>query len=752
MSRKRQFIDETTSAYEKYTFGVSNPHDFSFLSDSLAPEEQPLASSSSVPSKRPRLDPSVTKSSPKLSKPARPFAKRESRLKKTQKIMDLLAEHDKHHLGDFLQHLFHSETLLKLSPSSQQALEKWIQGGSRVGTRPAEIVDAIYRHPSGLTRYHNVLSRATFSDLLPPADPPSVTNAHPQHVSLLPNSSTALCAKQTNSREGLEELMARGTLSLVECEAQMLADPRNGLNRSAGMTWDDIDSLSRENQEQTIRDTAPLIWAIFSTISLARATSTGTNDHAGQQKARSAIPAIIFTISMLISFRHLRVNFLQAVMAVFLFACNTHNTLHGHLNRLGDSAIQKLQEVGTRAYQSACNLPNVSPQFFLLVFDNVNKFHLARKQTVSSKNQMKNGTAATMILLEDVPPGALDPKPYWDNVSSQLRQSLTVEQLLDNIDPLHLESIGTGMILRILISHVPSLSQKLRTELEERFKHEEDYAKHRLRLRKSATLSMGTSSIDESTAAGASEILDDLVSVQMKMDPSWFDHLLILVCGDQLTVDRLRKAIRYKATEKSVYKSRSWALPLIQLWHMKVAYLRSIFKVHWFPKVGSRLFGLRQSVDALGRSLNADKCDFYPCHHAVKTVFDGMVLTATYTFLQEQAGAPVLHSDHMLAELDKHFAPGGRLANCSLAQLDSIASAMYNGYMTTEAYRRTLPPTTDLSVADIIHQELQFYHQDLDYTTNASLRSTHHGSGGDQLLGNLTSGKRTRSPELSTER
>ena len=137
---------------------------------------------------------------------------------------------------------------------------------------------------------------------------------------------------------------------------------------------------------------------------------------------------------------------------------------------------------------------------------------------------------------------------------------------------------------------------------------------------------MGTSNINESTADGVTKILHDLVITQMKMLAAWFSKILILVGGDQLTVDRLRKARCFRAIESSVYESRGWAIPVIQLWHMKVAYLRSIFKIHWFDKSSSNLFGLRQSMQAINRNYSSE---FYPCHYAVKTVFEGMILTAS---------------------------------------------------------------------------------------------------------------------------
>lgn len=350
-------------------------------------------------------------------------------------------------------------------------------------------------------------------------------------------------------------------------------------------------------------------------------------------------------ISILITFRNPLVNFFQSIITVFLFACNTHknvyralnrmgvstahSTVHGHLNRLGDSTIRALKVLGRRAYESSRATSTEAQQYFMLVFDNINKYHLARNQTVASKNRMKNGTAATAIVLEDVPPNAFDPKAYRENVNSNKRQSITVETLFEDIDQEHLAKVGAGLVMRTIIAYVPEISKDLRNELEASYKDTSHSAKHRLRLRKAQTLPLGTSAIDETSAKGVSDILHDLVSTQMAMKPHWFDKLLILVGGDQLSVDRLRKTVLYKAHDDSVYESRSWALPLIQLWHMKWAYLKSIFRVHWFSRTNSELFGLRHGIEALGRKVNQQGSEFYPSHKAVKTVFEGMVITAT---------------------------------------------------------------------------------------------------------------------------
>ncbi|KAG9073943.1 hypothetical protein FS749_014541 [Ceratobasidium sp. UAMH 11750] len=323
--------------------------------------------------------------------------------------------------------------------------------------------------------------------------------------------------------------MVRGTLCLVDREAQTLADKNIGLPRSAGMTWDDIECLSRPNQESAIRQQAPVIWAILSTIVQTRATATpqtGAQSTAAGPRARDLIPAIMIVIFMLIGLRNPLVNYFQAVMSVFMFSCNahkllflvmnrmglstSHSTLQGNLQHLGESARAELQTTARRAFDSACNIAHQPQQYFLLIFDNVNKYHRARNQTVASKSHMKNGTAATAILAEDVVPGAFAPRPFWERILAQARQSMTVKQLLDDIDTDHLACVGAGMIMRTLVAYIPALSGRLGPDLEERFKDSDGYAKHRLRLRRSVTMPMGTSAIDETSAAGVSDILHDL--------------------------------------------------------------------------------------------------------------------------------------------------------------------------------------------------------------------------------------------------
>ncbi|EUC59841.1 hypothetical protein RSOL_325590, partial [Rhizoctonia solani AG-3 Rhs1AP] len=352
-----------------------------------------------------------------------------------------------------------------------------------------------------------------------------------------------------------------------------------------------------------------------------------------------------------------------------------YSSVQNYLEKLADSAKKSLRKLGRRAFESMeddCK----DPQFFCFNFNNINQYVLPRTETVGNKSTMRNGTAATAIILEDVPKGAFKREPYINNVREGKHRDLTVDTLYNAIDEEHRAKIGTATILRILTKHVDSL-KSLRKAVELLFQDPDFCAVLRLRLRKTRVLSMGTSGINEAVVSGASDVLDDLFE------------------GNQLMVDCLRKAINYLDQEESIYHSKSWAIPLIQPWHMGWAYLKSIFQIHWFELTGKDTLGFRRAVGILGR--NPNPADYYPAEDAVVTVFETMVLSAARVLLRQEHGtiertATNSKGFQLLEELERYFDPDGPL--CNMEYLSSLARKIYNNYMTTKAYHSAL---SDLS-------------------------------------------------------
>ena len=189
----------------------------------------------------------------------------------------------------------------------------------------------------------------------------------------------------------------------------------------------------------------------------------------------------------------------------------------------------------------------------------------------------------------------------------------------------NLDNIRKATLLSIWTKYVNSL-RNFSPETRDLFttKHK----KHPLRLRKSTYYSLKTSNIDESRPVGAKAVLADITS-QLKMEEADLDDVLIPVAGDLVTVDRVRKLKRYTCTDTGIYNQHKWALPWIQLWHMKWAALRSLYNIHWTGNITKHTYGLRNDCSTLQRkNLNPVKCDFHSHNEAATVTFESLCIGA----------------------------------------------------------------------------------------------------------------------------
>lgn len=290
------------------------------------------------------------------------------------------------------------------------------------------------------------------------------------------------------------------------------------------------------------------------------------------------------------------------------------------LHVLAADASSRLQDLAGRVEHSQPT--------FLLLFDNINKMRRSWQQTVHHRDELQNGTAATFIQLEGVRSGALRSQPLIDNLKKQhrLNKPLTVDALLDDIDWNHVNGIGAATVLRVWVKHLPGL-RRFKSKVQELFA--KDLAVRRLKLRKSTVLPMRPTAIDESISAGILSVLHNLVLQQLDVHPEWLDKWLVFVCGDQMTIDRLRKTKLYSAKTNTPYDRHDWVLPVIQLWHLKWNWMKAIFCLHWTKEFGKDAYGLRHDVHVLRREkFNSEKCDFYQGHHIIEDRFEAMILEA----------------------------------------------------------------------------------------------------------------------------
>lgn len=336
----------------------------------------------------------------------------------------------------------------------------------------------------------------------------------------------------------------------------------------------------------------------------------------------------------LLLFRHRNANRFATLVGITLFTCNSHQLLYRILSRVGlsvsySTVLRKLHALAQDASEALkargdsvrAGFPN-----FQAVFDNLNQMRRSWQQTLGHKDQVQSGTAATIIQLENVPQGALDTALVEENMRNQLRKDLTVDDLYNDIDFEHLAGVGAATVMQIAAKHIPALSHH-RGRIEELFTV--TYKKHPLALRKTTFQTARCSDSDESTTGGVRDVVNDIIHKQLGIAAEWLGKQFIFICGDQLSVDRLRKLQRYMSKTDNPSDRHTWMLVKIEKWHMKWAELKGIFALNWWPDVGSQIYGLHHDVVLLGRtSFNPTKCDYYPAHDIIVDTFEARILDA----------------------------------------------------------------------------------------------------------------------------
>ncbi|KAK0438618.1 hypothetical protein EV421DRAFT_954803 [Armillaria borealis] len=229
----------------------------------------------------------------------------------------------------------------------------------------------------------------------------------------------------------------------------------------------------------------------------------------GVPKTMPTDPWLGVTIALL-ALLHLRYTYaiiFPTIVGIFLFMCNANRDIISMLSRMGMSIAYSTilsslhvlaSDADTQLRAFGASLDTTAPAF--QIFDNVNKMRRTWQQSLGHRDELKSGTAATLVKLEDVTPGALEVEPLLQNIAKKERKNLTVDILQCDVDWSNLRGIGSATVLRAWLKHIPRLA-RFRTTVEDLFAT--TYAKHPLRLRKSEVHSMRSTDIDEPTTRGA---------------------------------------------------------------------------------------------------------------------------------------------------------------------------------------------------------------------------------------------------------
>ncbi|KAF4576955.1 hypothetical protein EYR36_004939 [Pleurotus pulmonarius] len=615
-------------------------------------------------------------------------------------------------LGHFLATLFNPAAAYS-NQTTVQALTSFLGSASSPGQSPTSIVQAWIKHPRS-----QLGSGTDLCDLIP-------TYAHPIEFDL-PSASGSDSDRAMGARRSLKRLAVKITLGLVEEETEALIGEKS-FRPPKDWSWDVFRKLTMKSLQKKLMTLAPVIWSFF----LALSVSPNRREHIAEVREQldlftkdspeysklidsiNDVPhnpwsACAFLIMVALSLHNHLISLVPNMISVLLFMTNAGRLVYRFLGRFGISAaygttLRHLHQLGINAGMVLEDLGagiSETKGHFIILFDNINKHHRAWHQSISNADEVKSGMAATIIKMHAVPGAAMSSAKYKEKLMKGDRKKLDVKRLREDIDSKHIAAIGQATLLKIWADNIPSLN-KYSTRVNKQF--EGPLAKHCIPLHKTDIYPLRTSGIDESTTAGNSDVLRDITHTQMKMSDTDFEHILIPVAGDQLTVDRVRKLISYTVKDVSPYARHTWALPFIQLWHMKWAFLKAIYKARWDPSQGKRVFGLHRDCESMGHmKLNPTKCDFHDHDAAVKETFEVSCLGILRVLLDEQQGReatpPQVHTTctkknnktKLVASLDRFFTANGCFHTKPFSFVEDLARAAYRRYMCTAAYEAAL--------------------------------------------------------------
>ncbi|KAG0358257.1 hypothetical protein BGX24_006019 [Mortierella sp. AD032] len=130
--------------------------------------------------------------------------------------------------------------------------------------------------------------------------------------------------------------------------------------------------------------------------------------------------------------------------------------------------------------------------------------------------------------------------------------------------------------------------------------------------------------IDQSSVSGNLAVLEEMRKV-LDLDKELFKELKMILAGDHLSVSRLRTLMSRKSDDTTFFDRLSWAIPVLQLFHMQMLLCTSILRTH-FGGDGLRPGSLRYYKVKLDRKgLDDEKPSHHLADEFLRTVFTAMV-------------------------------------------------------------------------------------------------------------------------------
>ncbi|KAF9983205.1 hypothetical protein BGZ65_002057 [Modicella reniformis] len=312
--------------------------------------------------------------------------------------------------------------------------------------------------------------------------------------------------------------------------------------------------------------------------------------------------------SMLLFQRSQKSNYLQMMMGLYLYSLGCPKRVISLLNdaRLSVSyqsvlfSLKGLTKDALREVRSA-----VLEQHWFLVYDNINFPNRKYHQRIDNTDTFENGTTATIVIGADL--GNEDPV------------NQNVPYKLDDVSPdegscSHFDKVADFHLFEVLK------------------RNHDDYSNYDipvpvlqpLPVRKTITFPLPAMAIDQSSVDGNIRVIETIMIHVLGLPKEWFDDEMRIIAGDQLTVSRIRSMQELLATNITKFDRMQWAIPVIQLFHLKMILCSTILRTHYgsVSKPGSLAFFIAKLER---KRLKPDMPCYNTANEFLRNVYEAMV-------------------------------------------------------------------------------------------------------------------------------
>ncbi|KAK6996216.1 hypothetical protein R3P38DRAFT_3329591 [Favolaschia claudopus] len=574
------------------------------------------------PSSAPPLGPTL-QLLPRQPRLRAPKVSKEEKMRRKFEAMDkLLREYEFATVGEFLSILFYNPARGEPDPRGSKhsrVVARFLRGRTKIGM--ADILPLIYSHKASFPAAKSADSHEQNMMFSTADSPDKINHARP----FLSTWATRLVAFEGRKQIGRA---TRDNPADPERHAQLRAHT-NGRNTKAHVvTWKELLSnfkLSSLAAQYSVR--LPLVW--FCTEIWTAPMNSGV------VAIRKRRPHPFIQVGAIASFILARNRYANGDLAiqlgVWLHATKSHidvkrvfsrfaysvsdKTAYNALNTMSDGDRVELREdiqSGTERRERK----------HALIVDNTQAYASVYEQGIGRQSELKVGTAATCVELDDCAPGAFDAAPYYERVAAKERKTLTTDALYDDINWTHIRFAIPLQWTRVLVEFEPTL-QHLSAEIAAMFR-EGPCALHRMREgRKTVCHPLGTNSEKSTETQGMERAIRDF-DMQMGIDSDNPGDQLFWLRGDGASYANFLNLTEYGAP-LGIFKNKI-ATP--EIWHTGATELNSTAANHYGSATSTDPSSLSKcsGVAGLKRPSNMKSFDYYPTVRNLTLIWKAHVL------------------------------------------------------------------------------------------------------------------------------